>query len=319
MRVASFFAGIGGFDLGFQRAGMQIVFQCEINTFNSKVLKKHWPNVNRHNDINDLDCGDIPESDLWCAGFPCQDVSLANNGKRQGLKGGRSGLFYRFASLVEVRQPKWIVMENVPGLLTSQKGQDFRYILNWLDELGYGVAWRILDSKFFGTPQRRRRVFIVASHQTPSAIQVLFDNPAAKITTGAGLSEEQEFATRSGTSPQGANLYSIQHAGIGRVHTAGPQAKGYRSDGETWTLDSRGSADAVCSPHDPFRVRDSSGVSRGMDKARHGSLGNAVTVYVVEWIGRRIILSTDLENLPESNGELVEMVNREKIDGCAQQ
>lgn len=289
MKVASFFSGIGGFDLGFQQAGMVIAFQCEINAFSRRILQKHWPYVPRHNDITTLNAQDIPESDLWCAGFPCQDVSLANNGKRQGLKGERSGLFFQFANLVQQRLPKWIVLENVPGLLTSQKGEDFRVILNTLDGLGYGVAWRILDAKFFGTPQRRRRVFIVASHQSPSAAKVLFDYGPTPITTEPNQDQREKTSNGTRSSDQTADLYSIQHATIGRIHTAGPQSKGYRCDRETWTLDSRGSADAVCKTNDPFRVREPARVPRGMDTPRYKTIGNAVAVPVVSWIGQRII------------------------------
>ncbi len=289
MLVASFFAGIGGFDLGLERAGMQVVFQCEKNPASQRILHKHWPNVPLHSDITTLKAEAIPEADLWCAGFPCQDVSLANQGKRQGLKGGRSGLFYQFVELIKQRVPKWIIMENVPGLLNSQNGQDFNIVVASLDELGYGVAWRVLDAKFFGTPQRRRRVFIVASYGSPSAAQVLFDGEPTEIASGASASQEQAYSRRFRNRYIDPYLYSIQHASIGREHQAGPQAKGYRNDGETWTLDSRGSSDVVCSSLDPFRIRDATGLSRGVDSSRFRAVGNAVAVPVIEWIGKRIM------------------------------
>src|SRR6185369_15826338 len=94
LKVASFFAGIGGFDLGLERAGMKVVFQCEKNVFCQQVLRKHWPDAKFFSDITKLDSSEIPDADVWCGGFPCQDLSLANQGKRKGLKGERSGLFY---------------------------------------------------------------------------------------------------------------------------------------------------------------------------------------------------------------------------------
>lgn len=290
MKVASFFSGIGGFELGFENAGMELVFQCEKNKFNQQILKKHWPNITYYDDINTLKANQIPVSDLWCGGFPCQDVSSANQGKRAGLKGKRSGLFYQFKDLIGKSKPRWVVMENVPGLLNSQDGQDFRVVISALDELGYGVAWRILDAKFFGTPQRRRRIFIVASYQSTSAAQVLFDNNRTPISPETSQRQRENITNRSGKSNKNANLYSIQNAAIGRVHTSGPQGKGYRCDGETWTFDSRGSADAICSPSNPFGIRTASRVSRTVDSARYRSLGNAVNIYVAEWIGRGIIL-----------------------------
>lgn len=163
LQVASFFSGIGGFDLGFEMAGMAVVMQCEIDPFCRKVLKKHWPDVPLYGDIAEIKSEQIPDVDVYVAGFPCQDLSLANQGKRKGLEGKRSGLFHEFIRLVEERQPRWIVLENVPGLLNSNSGRDFAVVLNTLDGGGYRVSWRVFDSKFFGTPQRRRRVFLVGS------------------------------------------------------------------------------------------------------------------------------------------------------------
>lgn len=288
-KVASFFAGIGGFDLGCERAGMEVVFQCEINTFCHKVLKKHWPDIPLHHDIKKLTPEEIPEANIWCGGFPCQDVSLANQGKRKGLKGERSGLFYKYAELVRARKPEWLIIENVPGLLNSHEGADFRILLSTLVELGYGVSWRVLDAKYFGTPQRRRRVYIVASFGDMRSSRVLFESGTTRVVDKAGRGERTNFASGAGESISSSDIFAIQHASIGRKHTAGPQAKGYRNDGETYTLDSRGSADAVCSSNAPFRVRETSGVSRGMDSSRLRAVGNAVAVPIVEWIANRIV------------------------------
>jgi DNA (cytosine-5)-methyltransferase 1 len=290
LKVASFFAGIGGFDLGFERAGMEVVFQCEINKFGQSVLKKHWGNVPLIDDIKNVKPNDIPlGTDVWCGGFPCQDLSSANQGKRKGLDGERSGLFYEFARLVKKRKPRWIILENVPGLLNSHQGEDFRCVLSELDELGYGISWRVLDAKYFGTPQRRRRVYIVGSLGSLSSARVLFEEGAARTVARQGLGEKLSSDGRPLSSDGEANIYSIQHASIGRKASAGPQAKGFRNDGETYTLDSRGSADAVCSTLTPFRVRETAGLSRTLDSNRYRAIGNAVNVAVIEWIGRRII------------------------------
>jgi len=288
-KVSSFFSGIGGFDLGLERAGMEVVFQCEVNSFSQKVLKKHWPNVPLVSDIRSLMPSEIPNSDLWCAGFPCQDVSLANQGKRKGLKGERSGLFFKYAELIEDRKPEWLILENVPGLLNSHDGNDFQTILKTLDEFGYGVSWRVLDAKYFGTPQRRRRVYIVASYGNIRSFDVLFEPKGITVARRAGLGSKKTAPRRYGGSVSKTDLYSIQHAGIGRKSSAGPQAKGYRNDGETYTLDSRGSADAICSPNAPFRIREAPGLSRRLDSHRYRAIGNAVAVPIIEWIGSRIV------------------------------
>jgi len=291
LTVASFFAGIGGFDLGCERAGMKVVFQCEIKTFCQKVLRKHWPKIPLAGDIQSLEGSDIPDADIWCGGFPCQDVSLANQGKRKGLKGERSGLFYKYAELVGQRRPKWLLIENVPGLLNSHNGDDFKILLRTLDELGYGVSWRILDAKYFGTPQRRRRVYIVASLGNMRSSRVLFEPRTTTIVDKQGKGQRSDTSNEAADSLHKTDTYSIQHASIGRKHTAGPQAKGYRNDGETYTLDSRGSSDAVCSTDAGFRVRNASRVSKELDPNRLRAAGNAVAVPIVEWIAKRIILA----------------------------
>lgn len=300
LKVASFFAGIGGFDLGLEQTGMKVVFQCEINTFCQQVLKKHWPKTILHSDINKVKATDIPaDAQVWCGGFPCQDLSLANQGKRKGLEGERSGLFYKYAELIKSHKPRWVIIENVPGLLNSHEGKDFQILLEKLDELGYGVSWRVLDAKYFGTPQRRRRVYIVASLGSLRSAQVLFESEPFDVAHRAGIGKKETSTAENGESISEANLYVIQHASIGRKSSAGPQAKGYRNDGESYTLDSRGTADAVCKTTHAFRVRDSSGISKTLDGNRYRAVGNAVCVHIVKWLGERILLVD--KDLQDSN------------------
>ncbi|MFB2880392.1 DNA cytosine methyltransferase [Floridanema aerugineum] len=301
LKVASFFSGIGGFDLGFEMAGMNVVMQCELDPFCRKVLKKHWPDVLLYEDIAKIKTEQIPYADVYVAGFPCQDVSLANQGKRKGLEGTRSRLFHEFIRFVEERQPRWIVLENVPGLLNSNNGKDFAVVLNTLESCGYGISWRVFDSKFFGTPQRRRRVFIVGSFGSIRSAKVLLDDRAFAVTSESSYCQKQTASHSSRKSHQGSTLYSIQHAAVGRKHTAGPQSKGFRNDGETWTLDSRGSSDVVCKTDDPFGIRETSGLPCGLDSRRFRALGNAVTVPVAKYIAERIVLVEQGYDLVEDN------------------
>ena len=289
MRAASFFSGIGGIDLGFERAGVEIVFQSEINPFGRQILKQHWPNAELAGDINLINPEDIPKADIYFGGFPCQDLSLANQGKRKGLAGERSGLFFKFAELAGAARPRWILLENVPGLLNSNHGEDFRTLIAKMDELGYGVSWRVLDAKYFGTPQRRRRVYIVGSLGTLRSAEVLFEQGSTAIVDKSRRSEDHSYGSSFEGLHDLANIYAIQHAGIGRKPSAGPQAKGYRNDGETYTCDSRGSSDAVCQANAPFRVREVAGLPGQLDSARWTALGNAVCVPVIEWIAKRIV------------------------------
>jgi len=167
MRFVSLFAGVGGFDLGFERAGMTCVGQVEIDKHARKVLEKHWPNVPKHDDVVTAkewanEQGLVGNVDVVCGGFPCQDLSVA--GKRAGLAGKRSGLFFDALSFATHVKAKTIILENVPGLLSSNNGRDFGTVLVELANAGYrNIEWRVLNSQFFGVPQRRRRVFIVAS------------------------------------------------------------------------------------------------------------------------------------------------------------
>jgi len=187
----SLFTGVGGFDLGLERAGWTCAFQCEIDPFCQRVVARHWPGVERWDDVRgvsvaspDWNCktaSDQPSLgrdadgrlDLLCGGFPCQDLSVA--GKRAGLAGERSGLFWEFLRVADVLQPRWLLLENVPGLLSSRGGRDFGALLEGLEHSGYGWAYRILDSQHFGVAQRRRRVFIVGHRGGPCPPAVLFE------------------------------------------------------------------------------------------------------------------------------------------------
>jgi DNA (cytosine-5)-methyltransferase 1 len=163
MNVLSLFAGVGGFDLAAQRAGMTVVAHCEIDKAARAVLQRRFPDALTYDDVRTLDpdelraAGAVP--DLICGGFPCQDLSVA--GRRAGLAGARSGLFFEIVRLAADLRPRWLVLENVPGLLSSNDGRDMGAVLGALGELGYGWAYRVLDAQHFGVPQRRRRVFIV--------------------------------------------------------------------------------------------------------------------------------------------------------------
>ena len=277
---------------------MDVAFQCEILPFGQSILRKHWPGVQLATDITKVNGNDIPAVEVFAGGFPCQDLSLANQGKRKGLEGARSGLFYKYAELIKEKKPRWVFIENVPGLLNSAQGGDFNVVLSTLDELGYGVAWRVLDAKFFGTPQRRRRTYIVASLGTIGAAEVLFERGANTITNQSGNRTRNFTSSGNDESLPNANYFSIQHAGIGRRASAGPQGKGYRNDGETYTLDSRGNSDAVCKTDAPFGVRATAGVSRGVDGNRYRAIGNAVCVPVINWIASRIV-EADKKYYPE--------------------
>lgn len=156
LTFGSLFAGIGGFDIGLEAAGMICKWQVEIDPFATAVLQKHWPNVERWRDIRDFKPTKKVAVDVICGGFPCQDISLA--GKGEGLDGKRSGLWSEYFRIVGKIRPKYVIVENVSALL--RRGID--RVLGDLASIGYGAEWQTILASDFGLPHRRERVFIVA-------------------------------------------------------------------------------------------------------------------------------------------------------------
>jgi DNA (cytosine-5)-methyltransferase 1 len=269
MKFGSLFSGIGGIDLGLERAGMECAWQVEIDKHARSVLRRHWPDVDLYKDVtgvggtrrtehdhhpasaasasrwsrtepgtlhqrgqfDSVDTGESDASrpdqlvpvDLICGGFPCQDLSVA--GRREGLAGERSGLFHEFMRIVGEIAPTWVLIENVPGLLSSNDGRDMATVVGTLAELGYGWSYRVLDSQYFGVAQRRRRVFIVGYLGAPCPPEILFEpesvrrHPRPSRTTGAGAAGSV-----------------VKGAAIGREPQNGPQRGEHLDDGTTYTL-----------------------------------------------------------------------------------
>ena len=159
MKIGSLFSGIGGLELGLERAGLgSVVWQAEIDPFCRQVLAKHWPDVTRYDDVRSVGHG-AASVDVVCGGAPCQDVSLA--GKRAGIEEGtRSGLWIEYARIIEELAPSIVVAENVLGLRTL----GLRRVLGDLADLGFDAEWTDFSAAEVGAPHRRRRIFIVATH-----------------------------------------------------------------------------------------------------------------------------------------------------------
>jgi DNA (cytosine-5)-methyltransferase 1 len=198
VRFVSLFAGVGGFDLGLEKAGHTCVGQVEIDKNARAILERHWPNVPKHDDVQTaIDWANKNELtgtvDLVVGGFPCQDLSVA--GKRAGLAGKRSGLFFDALAFAQSVKAKTIILENVPGLLSSNQGRDFGQLLTELADAGYSnIEWRVLNSQFFGVAQRRRRVFIVASVGTEPFKQILAECESSTGDSSQGESQGQDSA-----------------------------------------------------------------------------------------------------------------------------
>lgn len=241
-RHLDLFSGIqvGGFALSAQNVwgvDYEPIAFCEIDKFCQKVLKKHWPDVKIVNDVKEITENQWGKIDLLTGGFPCQDLSIA--GGRNGLAGKQSGLWFEMARIIEMVKPKWVIIENVPGLLSSRNGRDMAEILKTLSEIGYCVAWRVLDARYFGVAQRRKRVWIVGSFGNTDSVRVLFEQKSdrgncKKVSSG----REKRFCitTRDGERQDPTNETII--GTTIRTSESGKQTQGYIA--ETVTAKSYG-------------------------------------------------------------------------------
>lgn len=325
LTVGSLFSGIGGFDLGFESVGMKTVWQVEIDSKCLEVLEKHFPDVKRYKDVKEVGKHNLETVDIICGGFPCQDLSVA--GRREGLKGERSGLWYEFERIIGELKPEWVIVENVHGLLSSAKGRDFAIILQGLEKFGYGVAWRTLDAQFFGVPQRRRRVFIVGHLGDRSASEVLFNEKGSQTHNRSGRETPEKITGNASECAVG----NIEFLGIGnsggrtlkfnkKINTLTAQTgsettamfngvfwHNKQQSGEIRILGSVSPTMATTrgtggnnvpfvgvrklTPTECARLQgfpDDWNVEFA-DSVRYKQFGNAVAVPVVEWLGKRII------------------------------
>ena len=229
----STFSGVGGLDLGLDRAGFQCAAQVEIDPDCRVILAEHWPGTPRFNDVRTFRGRNVGAVDLACGGFPCQDVSVA--GKRKGLAGERSGLFFEFARIVEEKSPQWVAIENVTGLLSSHEGRDMGTVLGTLADLGYGWAYRVLDAQFFGVAQRRRRVVIVGClGDAARAAEVLFEpdsvcgGPPPSRKAGARVADTLTRGAHvgSGHNSEPVEVASTLTASLGHHGYSSPRGDG---------------------------------------------------------------------------------------------
>lgn len=303
MKVLSLFSGIGGFDLGLMRSGMEIVATCEIDKHCQKVLKTQFPNVPIYSDVKEIKF-ERHSVDLVCGGFPCQDLSVA--GRRRGLDGERSGLWFEYQRIIDEIEPKWVIIENVPGLLYSAKGEDFTVIIRWLADRGYGVGWRVLDSQGFGLAQRRKRVFIVASFGSPRGCTLLLEPESLRWDSLPSKEEGEEhtrtiakcLSTHGWRNDASVETY-VEHVLWEASHGYDParvspdpelvptlSAKMGTGGNNVPLVGLRRLTPIECERLQGFPDNWTAGNS---DTQRYKQLGNAVSVPVIEWIGNKIM------------------------------
>jgi DNA (cytosine-5)-methyltransferase 1 len=258
--VGSLFSGIGGLDLGLERAGFRVAWQCESDEYARAVLRKHWPDVPCYEDVRALD-GSEPGIDLLCGGFPCQDLSVA--GKRAGIDGARSGLWREFARVIGLLRPQFVLVENVPGLLAGGLGR----VLGDLAACGYDAEWDCLRASDVGAPHKRERVFLVAYSR---------HRPVAERSRETRREARQRTPERALARGRGADV-----ADGDRQH--GARAASHPPADHQWNEAGRGGWWRT----EPDVGRVAHGVPARVDRLR--TLGNAVVPQVAEWIGRQIL------------------------------
>lgn len=192
LRVASFFTGAGGIDVGFEQAGFKTVFANEIDTYPSEIFKANFDCPLIIDDIKNINPNDLPEFDVLLAGFPCQAFSLA--GYRKGFADERGNLFFEVMRIVEVRKPQIIFLENVKNLVGHDKGNTFRVILDALKQNNYYVKYQVLNTMTHGNvPQNRERIYVVAFLDENVANRFNFPDPIALETK---LSDVIDFESK---------------------------------------------------------------------------------------------------------------------------
>lgn len=164
-----FFSGIGGFRIGLERAGFQCVGYCDNDEYANKLYRNYFDTTHEvfFDDITKINTKELPDFDILCAGFPCQSFSIA--GKRLGFEDTRGTMFFEVARILKDKRPRYFILENVKGLLNHNGGKTFQTILKILSVIGYQTQWQLLNSKFFGVPQNRERVYIVGCYGTECA------------------------------------------------------------------------------------------------------------------------------------------------------
>lgn len=361
IRVAELFAGIGGFRLGLERSNFKVVWANDWKWAEAKsqggrwneqkqyyelldsktgkwkkatenksgeIYTKHWNDGSYiDQDICTVDPKDIPDINMLCGGFPCQPFSLA--GKRQGFKDIRGTMFFEIARIAEAKKPSLLLLENVKGLLSHDNGDTFEVITRTLDELGYDVEWQVFNSKYFGVPQNRERVFIIGHLRGTSTKQIF------PICKSDSLSFEDEEGEQGISSCLDANYFkgarkqrTFVRTGEGGVtailaDNLGGNIKQRQKDVSScaaWTLGGSktliaqalqtdgflraGSSFGTNNPQSSRNIRRLTptecerlqgfpdGWTGGVsDTQRYKCLGNAVTVNVVQFLGERLLAS----------------------------
>lgn len=284
LTVVGLFAGVGGIELGLHQAGHQTVLFCEIDPGARRVLNHWFPEVPNYGDVRELKA--LPRADLLAAGFPCQDFSQA--GQTAGIRGKHSGLVQHVFRLLDARKrgPNWLLIENVPFMLQLDRGRAMRYLVDALEERGFAWAYRVVDTRAFGLPQRRQRVLLLASRSEDPRHVLLADDAGedkrpffpdlwcgfywTEGTRGLGWAVDAVPTLKGGSTIGIPSPPAIWDPFEGTITTPdirdAERLQGFDAD---WTLP----------------AIEAEGVRRGH---RWKLVGNAVSVSVAKWVGARL-------------------------------
>ena len=297
MTYLSVCSGIEAASVAWEPLGFKPIGFAEIEPFPCELLKQKYPAVKNYGDITQYEKWNIGQFDILAGGTPCQSFSIA--GKRGGTADERGALMYAYLGIVEAYRPRWIIWENVPGVLSSNSGYDFTSFLAGVEECGYGWAYRVLDAQYFGVPQRRRRVFVVGhiDNRTDLAAKVLFEQQGVCGNIAAGSEIQKKTTAAIG---KGVNYFR-----------RGGNYK-YHKDKKAATLRSSAASDCFdlvlarekkyirrltpleCERLQGFPDNYTQIEWRGKpaeqcpDSLRYRAIGNSMAVPVMRWIGERI-------------------------------
>ena len=297
MTYLSVCSGIESATAAWELLGFTPVGFAEIEPFPCELLKQKYPAVKNYGDITQYEKWNIGQFDILAGGTPCQSFSIA--GKRGGTADERGALMYAYLGIVEAYRPRWVIWENVPGVLSSNSGYDFTSFLAGLEECGYGWTYRVLDAQYFGVPQRRRRVFVIGhiDNRTDLAAKVLFEQQGVCGNIVAGSETQKETTVAIG---KGVNYFR-----------RGGNFK-YHKDKKAATLRSSAASDCFdlvlarekkyirrltpleCErlqgfPDDYTQIEwHGKPAEQCPDSLRYKAIGNSMAVPVMRWIGERI-------------------------------